>query len=206
MFRKTLSVFLLLAVTGLGGDAGLAAEETRAGEPLNQQEQQGQSPPSGTAEKDKKQATAPASQSEGKDAGQTVIPPPSAPEAREPAPALVRDGAGDVVQPAPLPVAGEGRDPFTAPPKKIFTPDYGKGLHICRLRGVCKVGTKQVGIFSASEKAGQAAAGEQLQLVAVGEQIRFFAENSEYILTVRELGARSAVLVGENQQIYKVYM
>jgi len=120
---------------------------------------------------------------------------------------------GTVVQPAPLDVtgvpAGGGRDPFVAPARKIFTPDYGKGMEACLLRGVCKVGRKQVGIFSTAGKGGSAAssgAGERYQQVGVGEQVKFYSENVEYILTVRELGARSAVLVGENKQVYKVYL
>jgi len=78
------------------------------------------------------------------------------------------------------------------------------------LRGVCKVGRRQVGIFSTAGKGGgcSAATGaaERFQQVSVGEQIKFFSENVEYVLTVRELGARSAVLVGENKQVYKVYL
>lgn len=119
----------------------------------------------------------------------------------------------NVVQPAPLNVTGspanKGRDPFIATPRKVFTPDYGKGMDACLLRGICKVGRMQVGIFSTAGKGGassSAGAGERFQQVSIGEQIKFFSENVEYIFTVRELGARSAVLVGENNQVYKVYL
>lgn len=141
-----------------------------------------------------------------------MIPVPGGRQTAQPA-ALPPGSASNIEQPAPLNVTGipadTGRDPFVAPPRKIFTPDYGKGMDACLLRGICMVGRKQIGIFSTAGKGGSSAssgAGERFQRVGVGEQIKFFSENVEYILTVRELGARSAVLVGENKQVYKVYL
>ncbi len=163
---------------------------------------------------------------EEKKEAEAVAPPENSTTARTGEQTVIPSGAGatqgrsappaegqTVEQPFPIAAsgnpAGSGLDPFIATPKKIFTPDYGKGMNTCRLRGVCKIGGKQIGIFSVSDKAGGAAAtgaGEQLLMVTTGEQIKFFAENVEYILTVRELGSRTAVLVGENEQIYKVYL
>jgi hypothetical protein len=110
--------------------------------------------------------------------------------------------------PASNPAATGMRNPFSASAKKIFTADYSKGMENCQLKGIIKLNDRQVALFSVSGKEGKKTGNnsEQLRRVTTGEQITFFANNIEYVFTVRELGSRSAVLIGENDQVYKVWL
>lgn len=117
------------------------------------------------------------------------------------------DSNGNVVQPPPLEVEGGGRDPFAVSAKKILSPDYGRGIEGCRLRGVIKIGGRQVALFLVSGKEGSMfGSSDQLRRVSVGEKIQFYANNNEYAFTVRAIDARSVVLVGENAQVYKIWL
>ncbi len=121
-------------------------------------------------------------------------------------------GITAIEQPAPLgvgPGSYDGRNPFNAPAKKrLSSAGYGKVVEGCQLRGIIKVGGRQVGLFALHGEDGKQKAGEEelLRRVRVGEKIRISAKDEEHLLTVRELGERSAVIVGENNELYKVWL
>ncbi|WP_448871214.1 hypothetical protein [Desulfobulbus propionicus] len=117
-----------------------------------------------------------------------------------------------IEQPAPLMPGNlaveEGRNPFSAPRKRLSTAGYGKVVEGCQLRGIIRVGGRQVGLFVVEGEGGQSKSEDDVQLrrVRVGEQIRVLDKDEEHVLTVRYLGERSAVIVGENNQQYKVWL
>lgn len=132
--------------------------------------------------------------------------------AEQPAASTPAADPGTIEQPAPLDLGAlpiDGRNPFSAPPKKrLSTAGYGKVVEGCQLRGIIKVGGRQVGLFAVHGEAGKKKAGEDevLRRVGVGEKIRVATKDEEHVLTVRELGERSAVIVGENNVQYKVWL
>jgi len=135
--------------------------------------------------------------------------------------AQAADESGVVMQPAPLTLSGDGdeavvagpetvmRNPFQTPVRKIIAGDYGKTVEHCQLKGIIRVGGRQVALFAvASEEGGKkgAAGKEQLRRVAVGDQLRVMGKGGEHVFTVRALGNSSAVIVGENNEEYKVWL
>lgn len=133
--------------------------------------------------------------------------------AEQPPAAPVQPYTGAVEQPAPLDAGAalpvQGRNPFSAPPKKrLSTAGYGKVVEGCQLRGIIKVSGRHVGLFAVHGEGGKKKGGEDelLRRVRVGEKIRVMTKDEEHVLTVRELGERSAVIVGENNQEYKVWL
>nr|WP_320013183.1 hypothetical protein [uncultured Desulfobulbus sp.] len=118
---------------------------------------------------------------------------------------------GVVEQPAPL-VPGSlvesARNPFSTPKKHLSSASYGKVVEGCQLRGIIKVGGQQIGLFVVQSPEGSQAKTEEIQLrrVRVGEKIRVLGKDQEHLLTLLQLGERSAVIVGENNQQYKVWL
>ncbi|MGI6656192.1 MAG: hypothetical protein ACOX5Z_05095 [Desulfobulbus sp.] len=123
---------------------------------------------------------------------------------------LDQPAGGIIQQPVPLVPGGgvEARNPFSAPKKRLSTAGYGKVVEGCQLRGIIKVGGRQVGLFVVTNEGSRRSGNEEEQLrrVRVGEQIRVLGKNEEHILTLRQLGERSAVISGENNQQYKVWL
>lgn len=119
--------------------------------------------------------------------------------------------SGAIEQPAPLmpgSLAVEGRNPFSAPRKRLSTAGYGKVVEGCQLRGIIKVGGRQIALFAVESREDTKKNKEEVQLrrVRVGEQLRVLDKDEEHVLTVRSLGERSAVIVGENNRQYKVWL
>lgn len=119
---------------------------------------------------------------------------------------------GAIEQPAPLGPATtvlDGTNPFRPPKKRLSTAGYGKVIDGCQLRGIIKVSGRQVALFAVESADGRKKKSneeEQLRRVRVGEQMRVLSKDEEHLLTLRELGERSAVIVGDNNQQYKVWL
>lgn len=133
--------------------------------------------------------------------------------AEEAAPLSATQATGGAIeQPAPLEAGAgsiDGRNPFNTPPKKrLSTAGYGKVVEGCQLRGIIRVAGRQVGLFAVTGEGGKKKSGdeEQLRRVKVGEKIRISTKDEEHVLTVRELAERSAVIAGENNELYKVWL
>ncbi|MBM9612854.1 hypothetical protein JWJ90_00980 [Desulfobulbus rhabdoformis] len=118
---------------------------------------------------------------------------------------------GAIEQPVPLmpgSLVESGRNPFSTPKKRLSNASYGKVVEGCQLRGIIKVGGQQIALFVVQSEEGAQAKKEEIQLrrVRVGDKIRVLGKDEEHLLTLRQLGERSAVIVGENNQQYKVWL
>jgi len=107
-------------------------------------------------------------------------------------------------------IAVGDRDPFTLPPgRRVFEAEYGKVVDNINLQGIIRVGERQIGLFAVGGSTGGRGGGRdqsQLRRVEVGEALRFFIGDSEYRFDVAQLEERSAVLIGENNEHYKVWL
>jgi hypothetical protein len=100
-------------------------------------------------------------------------------------------------------VAATDRDPFAEPPsRRVFDAGYGKVVDSINLQGIVRVGERQVGLFAVGGSSDQG----RLRRVEVGESLRFFVDNIEYRFAVARLEERTAILIGENDEHYKVWL
>lgn len=96
------------------------------------------------------------------------------------------------------------RNPFEVSKKqKLMLSNYGKIVEGFFLRGIIKVGDRQLGLFEINEKG---EGGKILRRVEVGDELRVNVGETEAVFTVVELGDRRAVVRGENNTEYKVWL
>lgn len=134
----------------------------------------------------------------------------------EPAEQQAEDVAVRIEEPRPILLHQDGsmaaadRDPFAIPPsRRVFDAEYGKVVDNIDLQGIIRVGERQMGLFAVgASTGGRGSARDQGQLrrVEVGEPLRFFIDNTEFLFTVAQLEERAAVLIGENNAHYKVWL
>ncbi|MBM9536575.1 hypothetical protein [Desulfobulbus alkaliphilus] len=136
----------------------------------------------------------------------------AAPAASEPLERVEEVVAVNIEEPRPIlldqdgTVAATDRDPFADPPsRRVFEAGYGKVVDSINLQGIIRVGERQVGLFAVDGGSGGRDQG-RLRQVEVGEPLRFFIGATEYRFTVAQLEERSAVLIGENNEDYKVWL
>lgn len=100
------------------------------------------------------------------------------------------------------------RDPFEEPMEKLFATDYNQVIDMIQLRGIIKMGNSRQGLFLVGENSdgGQVDAETVLRRIGIDERIMVVVNGTQYNFTVVRFSSRAAVIVGENSEIYKVWL
>jgi len=101
------------------------------------------------------------------------------------------------------------RDPFDDVSEEQAMPaDYSLVAELVSLRGVVKMGSRQMGLFVVTKSRDEELDYSKtvLRRVDIGERIRVYTSNDEYTFILKSLGKRSAVIVGENKEAYDIWL
>lgn len=100
------------------------------------------------------------------------------------------------------------RNPFGEPMEKLFATDYNQVIDMIQLRGIIKLGNGQQGLFLVGENSddGQVDGNTVLRRIGIGERIMVVVNGTQYNFTIIRFDSRAAVIVGENSEIYKVWL